>query len=401
MKFVVDVTKEKYQEFLNKCEYKNFLQSYEWGSFCAVGKNKQPFYFGVEDDKGKLIGTVMMIQTKLLFGYSYMYAPRGYVLDYQNKELIAFFSQELKKYFKKHKIINMVINPYISYQELDNDANIVENGNNNYELYNYLLSLGYKHRGFTKNYESFEPRYTFIIPFENKTFDEVYNGFSKSMRQNIKRAEDLGVEVIKGSEKDIETFYLLISKTGEKDHFHPYTKDYYLNFYKIFNKVGKAEIFVSYIYPKKILKGIAKLKEINKDKPNSIEKLKMMEAKYQNIKEEKIAVNAHIIVLDNGYSTALYAGNSSEYTDTYSNYLTYYTKIKYAYDHGCKSMDLFGVTGDPKTTVKNLAGIFAFKKQFGGNLVEYIGDFDLVAYPFLFKIMPPLMKIYRKLRRRK
>ena len=399
MKFIEKVDKNKYQSFLNKCEYKNFLQSYEWGSFCEVGKGKKPYYFGVENDKGDLIASVMMIKTNLLFGYSYMYAPRGFILDYSNKELIKFFSDELKNYFKKHKILYMVINPAIMYQELDNNANIIENGKNNYDLYNYLLSIGYKHKGFNKNYESMEPRYTFVIPFENKSFDEVYNGFNKSMRQNIKRAEDLGVEVVKGSIKDIDIFYNLISKTGSRDDFHPYSKEYYENFYKIFNKEGKAEVFISYIYPKKILKGIELLKEQNKNKPKSLEKLQVMEAKYKDIKEDKIPVNAHIIVLDNGLATALYAGNDTEYKDTYSNYLTYYTKIKYAYDNKCKEMDLFGVTGDPNTKYKNLAGIFEFKKQFGGNLIEYIGDFELIANPFLKKIFTFLLKIYHFIRR--
>ena len=60
----------------------------------------------------------------------------------------------------------------------------------------------------------------------------------------------------------IDIFYNLISKTGSRDDFHPYSKEYYENFYKIFNKEGKAEVFISYIYPKKILKGIELLKEI-------------------------------------------------------------------------------------------------------------------------------------------
>ena len=124
-----------------------------------------------------------------------------------------------------------------------------------------------------------------------------------------------------------------------------------------------------------------------------------MEDKYKDIKEDKIPVNAHIIVLDNGLATALYAGNDTEYKDTYSNYLTYYTKIKYAYDNKCKEMDLFGVTGDPNTKYKNLAGIFEFKKQFGGNLIEYIGDFELIANPFLKKIFTFLLKIYHFIRR--
>ena len=390
-----------YQAFLKKCEYKNFLQSYEWGEFCRVGKKKEPFYFGVEDDNNNLIGTIMMIKTNLFKGYSYMYAPRGFVLDYNNKELLSFFTKELKKYFRKNKVINMIVDPFLSYQELDNDANIIENGKNNYELYQYFLSLGYRHHGFTKNFESREPRYSFIIPFSNKTFDEVYNGFNKSMRQNIRRAEDLGVEVVHGSEKDLDIFNMLMKNTSIRDNFIPYGDDYYKEFYKIMNGAKKAELFVAYIYPKKVLAGIERLKEINKSKPTSIAKLTAMQEKYEKETREKIPVNAHMVVIDDGHATALYAGNDSEFRDTYSNYLMYYTKIKYAYEKNCIDFDLFGVPGDPHSTYKNLAGIFDFKKQFGGYLVEYMGDFDLIAYPFLYWLIPKLKKVYRFFRRAK
>ena len=41
--------------------------------------------------------------------------------------------------------------------------------------------------------------------------------------------------------------------------------------------------------------------------------------------------------------------------------------------------DLFGVVGDPNTKYKNLAGIFEYKRKIGGDLIEFIGEFDFIA----------------------
>lgn len=397
MKFIENLDEKEYNEFIKKCSYTSFMQSLEWGTFCKNGKNKQDFYVGVTDDKGKILCASMIQETKLLFGYSYMYAPRGYVMSYPNKKVLQFMTDNLKKYLKKRKSVYLTVDPVLEYEKLDTNANIIDDLKDNKLIFNDFINIGYRHKGFHKNYEDNQPRYTFVIPFENKTFDEVYQKFNKSMRQNIKRAEDLGVEVIKTD--DVKIFYELISKTGSRDGFHPYSYEYYQNFYDTFHKAGKCELFISYIYPQKIIEGINLLKKQNENNQKSIDKLNRMLEKYQNISEEKIAVNAHMIVIHNNIATALYAGNDNNYTDTYSNYLTYYTKIKFAYDLGCKEMDLFGVPGDPKTKYKNLSGIFEFKKQFGGNLVEYFGDFDLVVYPFLYKILPISIKMYHLIRK--
>lgn len=399
MKFIDNISKNEYEKFLKANDYSNFLQSYEWGEFCQIAKNKKPFYVGLIDDNNKLVCATLMIKTNLLMGFSYMYAPRGFILDYNNKELIKVFTDELKKYMKKNKIIYITVDPALSYQEIDNEAKKIENGMNNYEIFDEFVNNGYKHKGFNLLYESNQPRFSFIIPFSNyRDFDEVYKNFNKSMRKNIDKAKNFGIEVKKGTKDDIKIFYELITKTGNRDDFHPYSEKYYEKFYEIFNKENKCEIFVSYVYPKKVIAELNRLKEINKDKQNSLDKIEKMLEKYKNIKEEKIPVNAHIIVLDNNHATALYAGNDAEYKDVYANYLTYYEKMKHAFEKGAKDFDLFGVCGDPNTKFKNLAGIFEFKKQFGGKCIEYFGDFDLISNKLLYKVLPVLIKIYHKIR---
>ena len=73
--------------------------------------------------------------------------------------------------------------------------------------------------------------------------------------------------------------------------------------------------------------------------------------------------------------------------------------LKDAYDNNYEFYDLFGTIGDPKTTYKNLAGLHEFKRKFGGEYIEFLGEFDLINKPVWYKILPHLLKIYRTLKK--
>ena len=96
---------------------------------------------------------------------------------------------------------------------------------------------------------------------------------------------------------------------------------------------------------------------------------------------------------------SLYIGNNNLGTKTHAVNKIYFESIKDAYENNYDFYDLFGTVGDPKTTYKNLAGLHDFKRKFGGEYLEFIGEFDLVIKPFWYKLLPKLLKIYRKIRR--
>lgn len=49
MKFVFDIEKEKYEEFVKSNVKSHFLQSYAWGEFSSVAKGLTPHYVGVTE----------------------------------------------------------------------------------------------------------------------------------------------------------------------------------------------------------------------------------------------------------------------------------------------------------------------------------------------------------------
>ena len=92
-----ELCEKDYREF-TESHNAHFLQSYEWGEL-AKNRDFIPYYIGLIDNN-KIIATALLLQKKLLFGYTYFYIPRSYTIDYTNFELIKIFTLEIKKFCK-------------------------------------------------------------------------------------------------------------------------------------------------------------------------------------------------------------------------------------------------------------------------------------------------------------
>jgi len=415
MTFITDIEKEKYEEFVKNNKKSHFLQSYAWGEFAKKEKNLIPHYVGLEDN-GNLIATALILEKKLPLNLSYFYIPRGYVLDYDNLSILKEFTKEIKNYAKKYKAIFIKIDPDNIYHEEDNLGNVIKD--NNDILISNLKSLGYKHLGFTKNFETMQPRYSFRINMD-KPYDEIENNFSKTTKQRIKKANELDVNVRIGNSDDINTFYNLMILTENRKDFITHNEQYYKSLYEIWNKDNSCNIFLGSIDLDKIINILENKKEILEKEVNDLpkeelsksQKTKKLELekqlekinsdieKYKNNKVEygtNITLSAHFIIEYGNKAWVLYAGNHNILSETYTNYKTYENHIKYYYDKGIKIYDQFGTIGDLRKD-NPLLGLHEFKKKFGGNYVEFCGEFDLVTNKFMYFVFTKLVPIYRNI----
>lgn len=416
MNFIENIEKERYEEFVKKHPKSHFLQSYAWGEFAKEEKNLTPHYVGLENDKHQLVAATLLLEKHLPLGYSYLYAPRGYVINFKDYELLKTFTEEIKKYAKKKKAIFVKIDPDIIYHEEDCNQEVIIDKDD--QAYQSLKKLGYRHLGFTKNFETMQPRYTFRIDF-TKPWEEVEKNFSKTTKQRIKKAEDLLVDVKIGTDKDINTFYQLMILTETRKDFVTHNEKYYQSLYKIWNQDNECNLFLGSVDLDKIIKKQTELKQeiieeltkfnhenlskSEKSKKNELEKRKdKLETdiqKYQQAQKEygtNITLSAHFIIEYGDKAWVLYAGNHNILTDTYTNYKTYEQHIKYYYDKKIKTYDQFGTIGDLRKE-NPLLGLHEFKKKFGGNYVEFTGEFDLVLNKPMYFVFTKLVPLYRKL----
>ena len=392
---LVELKETDYEKFITEHKEKShFLQSYIWGKFSKKKKKLTPYYLGLENKNQQIVATALLLQKKLPLGYSYFYSPRGFMIDYLDKDLLSELTHKIKDYIKPKKAIFLKIDPPIIIRKenyLGEEKKLEYNVDT---IFHNLSQVGFKHQGFTKNFETMQPRYTFRIDLE-KTQEEIDSHFSKTTKQRIQKAIRLGTKVRIGTEEDIDTFYNLMLLTEDRKDFVSYSKDYYEELFSIFNKKNNVKLFIGYLDFDEVLSHLKEEeKELNKkiedidpntsskngkrklkDYKTSLENLKKEIEKYQQAKEKygkTIALNAHMIILYQEKAWVLYAGNHNVLTESYANYHTYYEHIKYCKNHNIKIYDQFGTIGDLDKNNKRM-GLHEFKKKFGGDYIEFIG----------------------------
>ena len=400
MRFIKNLSEKEYQKFWENNEYNHFMQSYEWGKACEKNRNQIPYYVGLMNDDGKIVAEALLLKKKTPLNMCYFYSPRGFTLDYNNKEILSEFTKELKKFIKEENGIYIKMDPPIMYQELDNNAEKIKNGKNNYTIFNNIINLNYKHHGFTKLYDGNQPRYTFRTYFNKyKSFEEVEASFSKSFFRPVKRSYNYDLELYEA--KEVKTFHELIKIISKRDGFHEYSYDYYKNVYEELNKKGYIKLFNIKIDPKKLIKKFELELEKEKKDDRRVKIQKDIDYFKEVIKEhpKEYTCASLICTYSKKGAWSMYIGNDDVATYTGTVNRLYYEFIKDAYNRGYEFADLFGVVGDPNTKYKNLAGIYEYKRKMGGDLIEFIGEFDLINKPFWYFILPFLLKIYRSFKK--
>ena len=102
---LVRLNEETYENFVKSQPKSHFLQSYAWGELSKIKRHLTPYYLGLIDEKKNILATALLLQKHLPLGYSYFYAPRGYVIDFTDKKLLKDMTEEMIKFAKSKKAI--------------------------------------------------------------------------------------------------------------------------------------------------------------------------------------------------------------------------------------------------------------------------------------------------------
>ena len=97
MKFC-ELTEEEFRKFSSTHELCSFFQTPEM----AMSKKEDGcnyYYVGVKNDNDIVCATLLLEYKGRLF--KTFSSPRGYLIDFTNKELLKFFTDELKKFIRK------------------------------------------------------------------------------------------------------------------------------------------------------------------------------------------------------------------------------------------------------------------------------------------------------------
>lgn len=422
MKLIENLSKEQYEEFLNQHpESSHFLHSYIWGEFQHQERHIKPHYIGYENDQNQLVAVALLLEKNLVFGYTYLYSPRGYVIDYKDKPLLKSFTEDLKKFAKKKKALFIKIDPDVKLHNLDIEGNIINDKDNNEDLVPYLEKLGYKHLGFNKNFENNQPRYTFRLSLQ-PTIEEITKNFHPTTRKIINKNNPYNLELIKNDPKTIDAFFETMSQTADRENIVNHSYDYYKNYYKTLHKENMSDLYV-------VTVNVDKLKKTYQEKISNLETSisKMSDEKYKDseknankkqefinqltkakkeyeviepIKERKLTLSAILTAKYGNKVWTLHGGNNTLLRELNANYFIYYEIIKDAKQEGYEIIDFFGTTGTP-TPDNPVYGIHLFKKRLGGEYTEFIGELDLIINKPIYYLYKTLVPIRYKLQKLK
>lgn len=413
------LTEEEFRDFIKDNPSSSFMQTPELAHLKEeLGSIKH--YVGVVDNN-KIIAASLLLEDKTIFNKRMFYAPRGLIVDYNNFELLKFFTDEVKKYIKKNKGFMLTIDPNVIYRKRSSEGDIIADNEANDEAINNLKKLGYNHHGFNLYLDTKQARWCYLLEL-NEEYEEKKKKFSKSTRKNIESCIKKGLMVREGTIDDLETMTEIFEITSKRKDFFSRSLSYYQKMYKHMSNL--MTIYIAYLDPEiyynhtkglldeaknklalveeKMKNNMVGTKLIN-DKENALKQISKYEKELEKATKFKEEYpNGRdigcLLSLRSGceYLT-LSSGILADYKEFTPKYLMYEHHIKEAYKEGFKYCNFYGITGDfnPKG---RYYGIYEFKKGFNGNVIEYIGEFDLKVSLFynVYRILKRIKNITRR-----
>ena len=393
---IVELQGEQFKAFEQTFPYKNFYQTEEYGMLM----NRHQFndyYLGLEDDSGKIVAATLILVKRGALGFKWGYCPRGYLIDFKNIELVRSFSTLLIEFLKKRNFMYITLDPIIIYKSRDNHGNIVP-GVDNTKIYDTLIDLGYEHKGFNLNFETIKPRWNAVSIFNPE--DNIFYKFNKEIRNKIRKASSLGVEIHEGTPESIRTFYEFV----EKKHTRKF--NYYLDMYEIFGKNNMFDIYLANLNTAKFVENAKTLYEkeevINNDineellsnsnfnSRNNILKRKEHSDKLLNNYQQNIIkatnlfkqypqgkiIGGTAVIKYNNEIFFLIFGYDKEFKNYCSTHLMLYQIMEKYHQEGYNKFNLNGISGDFDHE-NDLTGLTKFKLGFNAHIEEYLGEFTL------------------------
>ncbi len=387
-----ELTEDEYEKFWETHPLKTFLSAPEIGHLREKnGWNLK--YVGIKKDKS-LVAATMLVSIKRKLGKREFYSPRGYLIDFNNKELVNYFTEELKKYIKKNNGYVLRIDPYVIYKQRDIDGNIVEDGIDNSSVVNNLYKLGFK-KVPIKNME--QVGWMFSLDIEGKEEKAILDGMKPNTRNTIRKASKIGITIRELDYDELDKFQDIMIQTGERKNFSIRKLSYYQDMYKLLHDKNQIKYVITELDLNNYLDGLKKDKEKKEEELSKLSTAKYNDGKRKSLNNEilsfdkriketndiknstgkdKIILSGSMFIMIQPEIIYLSSGNYEEYLHFNSQYLIQWDMIKYGISHKFKKHNFYGIPANINEKPKDY-GIYEFKRGFNGYVEELIGEFEL------------------------
>lgn len=393
---IVELKFDEFNEYAESHKLGNFYQSSEYAKIMADSGFGYD-YVAMVDNTKEIVAASLILYKKIGFFFKYAYAPRGFLIDYQDENLTKTFIKLLTSYYKKRGYVLLKINPEVIIGTLNNETLQINHNENNY-LVDTLKSFGFKRRKEVEPFDLLLPRLSAFINLGDFKLNDV----DKRIRTKIKNGVQKGLVLEIGTVDNIQNFYGFVKNKYNQP------LSYYQNFYNAFKKNDNAELLLVKVdyevylenaknkYQEELNKNAEYNEKIQNDpsdknmneKMNSdkniIEFKKDLVEATEGLKKKKYAyIAAAIIIKYKNRVSILASGYDPKYKDLNANHFLH-NEIIERYKSDYDYLDIGGVGGDFNETSRYY-GLDKFKLGFNPEIVEYIGEFDLILNQLAFQ----------------
>jgi lipid II:glycine glycyltransferase (peptidoglycan interpeptide bridge formation enzyme) len=257
------------------------------------------------------------------------YIPKGPVLDWTQDALCNHFLPLLNNYVRKQGALALRIEP-------DQEA-----GTPLAELIAKRLECFH-----VSSCRTVQPLRTIILdlaPDEQVLLAQM----KEKWRYNVRLAMRKGVTIrVASSPDDVRAWYALYQKTSERDQFGIHVLDYYLQVWELLVTTGKMRLLLA--------------------------------------EADGVLLAGIFVSLFAGQACYVYGASSNEQRQLMPNYLLQWEAIRWAKQQGARLYD-FGGIPDTDDEDEAMAGVYRFKRGWGGRVVQFVGGQEVTYRPLLMR----------------
>ena len=414
----VTLKEDEFLEYSQNSPITSFFQQPLWAK--VKEDNGWKHYFVGLKDNGKIVAATLLLSKSIKFFKTMFYAPRGFLLDYDNFQLLEEFTSGIKKFLKDKNALFLKINPYIDYQKRTVDGEVIPDTKRD-DLMEELKKLGFVHNGFYIDQDKktdLEPRWISVLDLESiNSIDDAYKNMRSSTKWRINNSRKNALEIVEADSDNLFEFKDLMKHTAERREFVDRPLSYYQNMFKILNDKNLVKVLLVKINFKKLLE-ISKenledtlrkkndlkdnarrekqLKELNLEQERFESKIKTLEESINEYGEEKIIAGGWYMLYGREVNY-LFGASYKQFMKYNSQYLLQYEMIDYAIKKGYKAFNFYGIDGNFDEKSKGY-GLFDFKRGFNACVHELVGEFDLVIDKPRYKLYKISFSLYKKIK---
>lgn len=362
----------------------------------------------------QIICATLLLEKSTPIKKSLFYAPRGFLIDAKDYNLLNTFTKEVTKYIKKNNGFMLKIDPNVIYKirKHNNEETFKSD-----TVYNNYLQTGFKHLGFTNDFETLQPRNLCRFTLGDN-YNDTLNSFQKNTRKNILKAQEMGVRTEIVEKNDIDEFMRLLNLAGDKNNFVVRPKWYY----ELMKDLFKTEVvfYLTYLDTKLYLNYLnnkikdaknnldeleIKFKKYNvgdkliQEKETNLKNLSKFQALYKEEKEKyknvsRVNIGALMSVFTGLDGITFMSGTDPKYKNFYPKYSYYNKHIEDSISRNMKYINFYGISGNLDPNSKYYS-IYEIKKGFNPEIIELIGEFDYIINKFDYYLYKVALKVYK------